>query len=134
MSLPNALVAGVIATLVVSCCLVAQGVTNALPGFDLIGLLHGVTGGPRAFGWVLHGVVGLGLALVFAAIDTRLSRRGRLAKGLVFGVLAWVAMMLFVLPLIGGSFFGLVMGWAAPVAALLLNLLYGATLGLCYKP
>jgi hypothetical protein len=54
------------------------------------------------------------------------------AKGLSFGVLAWLLMMLIPLPLAGAGLFGMRMGMMAPVMTLVLHLVWGAVLGATY--
>jgi hypothetical protein len=51
---------------------------------------------------------------------------------LLFGIGAWLVVMLAVMPLTRGGFFGLALGLATPVAMLLVHLVYGAALGGIY--
>ena len=51
---------------------------------------------------------------------------------LVFGALAWLAQMIFFMPLAGNGLFALSLGPQATVATLVLHLIYGAALGVAY--
>ncbi len=85
------------------------------------------------FGWMLHFVVG---SLVWGASFALLERRlfGPLwLRGLVFGFLAWLVVMLTVMPLTRGDWFGLALGVATPVTMLAIHLIYGAMLGAFYS-
>lgn len=50
----------------------------------------------------------------------------------MFGVIAWLAMMIVFMPLAGHGFFAMRLGLMAAVATLLLHLIYGLVLGLVY--
>ncbi|RJS94111.1 DUF6789 family protein [Salinisphaera sp. Q1T1-3] len=135
MSPKSAILAGVVASLVLAAALVAESLFPVLPAYDLVGLIQRFTGGPRAAGWLGYALVGVLLwPAVFVLLRARLPGASDIARGLVFGGLAWAAMMLLFLPIAGAGFFGLVIGWWVPVMALLQHLLYGAALGLVYRP
>ena len=58
--------------------------------------------------------------------------RAPVVKGLIFGALAWLAMMIIFTPLAGHGLFALSVGPQATVATLALHLIYGAVLGGVY--
>ena len=53
-------------------------------------------------------------------------------KGLILGLIAWLAMMIIFMPLAGLGFFAMQIGPAAAVATLVLRLIYGGVLGAVY--
>jgi hypothetical protein len=133
------LLAGLIATVVLSALMIAKTVWGILPAFSVIAILagvgHGYLGLPAtpAVGWIAHLIVGVIVwGLLFAALAERLPGRSAVAKGLVFGVLAWLAMMLLLMPLAGAGVFALDRGIEATVATLALHLVYGFVLGGIY--
>jgi len=54
-------------------------------------------------------------------------------SAIIFSIGAWILMMIGPLPMVGAGFFGLKMGMMAPVATLVLHLIWGAVLGWTYK-
>src|SRR5215207_570554 len=114
-------IAGFLATLVLSA--VFDPMTTLARMADVL---------PPTFGWVLHFTVGsliwgAGFALVYDFM-----RGPSWLRGLLFGIGAWLVVMLAVMPLTRGGFFGLALGIATPAAMLLIHLLYGALLGGIY--
>ena len=53
-------------------------------------------------------------------------------KGIVFGIAAWLSMMIMVMPMAGADFFGMNFGMMAPVMTLVLHIIFGAVLGKVY--
>jgi len=50
----------------------------------------------------------------------------------MFAVVAWLMMMIVVMPMAGAGMFGLGLGMMAPVATLVLHVLFGQVLGRVY--
>ena len=75
------------------------------------------------------GTVGYGI--IYAALQASLPGTP-VVKGLIFGALAWLAMMITFEPLAGHGLFALPLGPQATVATLVLHLVYGAALGVAY--
>lgn len=129
----KAIIAGFIATVVLSIIMVIKAVLGFMPGFNAIELIHGITGGPLVLGWVGHFVIGALLwGTFFALLYGALPGANPLTKALVFSVMAWLAMMLIFMPVAGAGFFGLAIGLPVIVATLVLHLIWGAVLGLSY--
>ena len=133
----KSMIAGFIATVVLSALMIAKMLMGLMPELNAIRMLtvmaHGMLGTPAtpAVGWALHFFIGTVLwGGLFALIGNRLPGSGPLSRGLSFGVLAWVLMMVMVMPLAGAGLFGLKLGLMAPVMTLMLHLVYGAVLGL----
>lgn len=85
-----------------------------------------------AVGWVLFFVLGALWGLVFAWIYHRLPGAGSVARGMVFAAFVWGVMMVFFMPVAGAGWFGLGVGPAAPLIALVGHLIFGAAMGLCF--
>ena len=72
-----------------------------------------------AFGWIGHFALGtVAWGIIYAALQASLPGTP-VVKGLIFGALAWLAMMIFFMPLAGNGLFAL-------------HLIYGAALGVAY--
>lgn len=128
------MLAGLTATVVLSAVMVvAKAWAHTLSAFNVIQMIHSLTGGPLILGWVGHFFIGaLFWGVLFSLVYRQLPGGIGLLKGMVFGALAWLAMMLVFLPLVGAGFFGLAMGWPMALFALALHLGYGAVLGSGY--
>ncbi len=125
-------IAGFFATLVISAImllLTAMGLTQ----FDIVTLIDRLGSIGRVGAWVDHFIVGTLLwGAIFAGFDTVTPKAPRWQKGLVFGVIAWLLMMLIFMPVVGVGPFGVNLGLMAPVTMLFLHLVYGAALGIAF--
>ncbi len=123
-------IAGFVATVVLSVIIVLLNAMGVLPELDIISLIDRLGSIGRGGAWVDHFIVGTLLwGPIFAAFDATSAQRPRWQKGLMFGVFAWVMMMLLFMPVVGGGLFGLQLGIVAPVGMLVLHLIYGAVIG-----
>ncbi|MCW8808891.1 MAG: hypothetical protein OQK79_12400 [Rhodanobacter sp.] len=136
----RAMIAGFVATVVLSVLMLMKSMMGVMPGLDVIamltGMAHGMMGLPAnpLIGWVLHFMIGTVLwGIGFALLYKVLPGGGSVGKGIVFGVLAWVLMMLVPMPMAGAGLFGMKMGMMAPVMTLVLHLIWGAVLGATYS-
>ena len=132
----NGLLAGLAATIVLTVLMVAIAPFRA-PGVNAVELLRqlGATFGlpdSAVVGWVAHVAIGVVLwGLVFAGTyETWPGAPAR--KGAVFAVMIWLLMMSMFMPMVGAGFFGTNIGFIAPVATLVLLLIYGAVLGAAF--
>ena len=128
-------VAGFGATFVVSALMVAQTALGIFSQVDMIHLLSAALGTPDGPGaaWVLHFVIGsLAWGSLFAWIEPRLSGISHTRRGIFFGVLAWLVMMLLFMPATGGGLFGLQFTALVPIVTLVLHVIYGTVLGWAY--
>lgn len=136
----SGLVAGLIATVVLSVLMLIKSAAGMLPGVNAIAMLAnlgnqylGLAPSP-GLGWTLHFLIGTVLwGLLFAAIRPALPGGGDIGRGIVFSIGAWVLMMLIPMPLAGAGWFGLKIGIAAPIATLVLHIIFGAVLGAAYS-
>lgn len=84
-----------------------------------------------ALGWLLHFVIGILLALVYAAAFDRRLPGPALARGLIYGALVFVVAQLVFMPLVGGGVFS--HGDVELLAGSLLgHLVYGGLTGWIY--
>jgi len=129
-NLNNGFLAGFIATAVLSVMMVAKTMMGMMPELDVVVMLSMMMGAPIVVGWLAHFMIGTlawggGFALLYGAIpgDTAI------VKGIVFGVAAWLAMMIMVMPMAGAGLFGMAFGIMAPMMTLVLHIIFGAVLG-----
>ena len=128
------LVAGFSATVVLSAMMVGKSMMGVMPELDVIHMLGAMMGISALFGWIVHFMVGTlawggGFAVLYGAIPGS----GALMKGILFGIAAWLGMMVMVMPMAGAGFFGMAMGIMAPMMTLVLHIVFGAVLGVVYQ-
>lgn len=131
--------AGFIATFALSVLMVIKAKMGMLPNMNAIKMLasmaHHFIGVPvlPVVGWVLHFLIGSVVwGILFALFYDRIPAQAAPVKGILFGTLAWILMMVMVMPVAGVGIFGLHLGIGAPIATLVLHWVYGAVLGLVY--
>ncbi|MDE2150433.1 MAG: hypothetical protein KGJ55_11535 [Gammaproteobacteria bacterium] len=132
----RSMIGGFVATVVLSILMVMKSKMGLMPDLDVIkmlsGMAHsrmGIDAGP-AFGWVMHFMIGTVLwGVLFALLYGRLPGGDPIGKGIVFGLGAWLLMMLLPMPMAGAGLFGMKMGMMAPVMTLVLHVIWGAVLG-----
>jgi hypothetical protein len=125
------IIAGFVATVVISLIFVGFNALGVLPDLDIVHLIDQLGSVQRGAAWVDHFIVG---ALLWGPIFTAFTSMmlegwPRWQKGLIFGVIAWVAMMVIFMPVIGAGLFGLKLGLVAPVGMFGLHMVYGLVLG-----
>ena len=109
------------------------------PGFSVIAGNAAIfsklgTAATPTWGWIWHFLLGtVAWGLLYAAIRDLLPGRTEPLRGLVFGLIAWVAMMVVWMPMAGKSLFAIPdPGMMALVMTLVLHLIYGLVLGWVY--
>ena len=133
------LLAGFVATVVLSALMILKAVMGMMPDMNAIKMLahmgHGMLGLPASplVGWIAHFLIGtVAWGILFAVLVDRVPGASPTVKGLVFGTAAWLLMMILVMPMAGAGLFGLHLGIGAPIATLVLHWAYGAVLGAVY--
>ncbi len=133
------MIAGFIATVVLSILMLIKSMMGVMAGLDLAAMLAGMAhqwmGLPDApmVGWIIHFMIGTVLwGIVFVLAYTPLPGNGPVAKGMVFSVFAWLLMMVIAMPMAGAGLFGMHLGVMAPMMTLFLHLIWGAVLGATY--
>lgn len=128
------LLAGFIATVVLSVLMMAKTMMGVMPELDVIHMLAGMMGMPAIAGWLGHFMIGTiawggGFALLYGVIPGG----SAVIKGVVFGVAAWLGMMIMVMPMAGAGLFGMNFGIMAPMMTLVLHVIFGAVLGVVFQ-
>ena len=127
------IVAGLAATVVLSMIMVAKGMLGLMPELNVIAMLSSMMNTVAAVGWLIHFMIGmLAWGVGFAIFFNVLPGNSNLAKGISFGVMAWILMMVVIMPTAGAGLFGVNMGMLAPAMTLMLHIIYGAILGLVF--
>jgi hypothetical protein len=133
MNLFRATFAGFVATLILSLLMLIKGMMGIMPELNVIAMLATMMGTGPAVGWAAHFMIGaLVWGTAFALLYGMLPGSSPWQKGIVFGIAAWLLMMVGVMPLANAGLFGLKLGLMAPVVTLMLHVLFGAILGLLY--
>jgi hypothetical protein len=127
------MIAGFIATLALSGLLLLKSTMNLVPELNLIRLLVNLGSISTVQAWMDHFIIGVVVwGLLFGAYDSLASRPAHWLKGIIFGVFAWLIMMVAFMPLAKVGFFGSRIGPMAGVVTLIYHLVYGAVLGTTY--
>jgi uncharacterized membrane protein YagU involved in acid resistance len=134
----SAIAAGFAGTLVMSLLMIIKKVSGVMPDIDPLAMAtqmaHQQIGLPDAVwvGWVLHFAIGSVIYAVPFAFVRDLLPGHRVVKGVSYGVILWLGMMLVAMPMAGQGLFGLALGPPAPVMTLVLHLAYGVTTALVF--
>ena len=127
------LLAGFIATVVLSALMVMKSLMGTMPDLDVIAMLSGMMGAPLAIGWIAHFVIGTVFwGEGFAILYDKIPGGSAMQRGVVFGIAAWLLMMILIMPMAGAGLFGMSLGIMAPVMTLVLHVIFGAVLGAVY--
>ena len=127
------MIAGFVATLVLSGLLLLKSSMNLVPELNIIRLLVNLGSIETTAAWMDHFIVGVVVwGLLFSAYDGLAARPAHWLKGIIFGLFAWLMMMLVFMPLTQGGLFGYRIGPMAAVVTLFYNLVYGVVLGTTY--
>ena len=127
------MLAGLVATLVLSGLLLLKSTMNLVPDLNIIRLLTILGSIGTVAAWMDHFIVGVVVwGLLFGAYDAVATRPAHWLKGIIFGLVTWVLMMVVFMPLAKVGFFGSKIGLMAPAVTLLYHLVYGAVLGTTY--
>jgi uncharacterized protein DUF6789 len=127
------MLAGLIATLVLSGILVLKSNMDLWPEVNIIRLLINLGSIQLVAAWMDHFIVGVVVwGLMFAGFDSMWESRAYWLKGLIFGVFAWLLMMVLFMPLAKAGWFGTRIGPNAAFVTLGMHLIYGLVLGVSY--
>src|SRR5712672_896717 len=127
------MIAGFVATLVLSGLLLLKSTMDLVPELNIIRLLTNLGSISAVQAWMDHFIVGVVVwGLLFGAYDSLATRPAHWLKGIYFGIFAWLMMMVMFLPLAKAGFFGSKIGLEAPTVTLVYHLVYGLVLGVTY--
>lgn len=132
-NIAKGLLAGLAATAVLSLLMLLKGAMGLMPALDPIGMIAMMMGVSSVLGWGVHVMIGTVVwGGTFALLESYLPGGEFWLKGVVFGIGAWLIMMLVMMPMAGAGFFGMQLGMMAPVMTLVMHLVFGAVLGGVY--
>lgn len=133
MNIKAGVIAGFVATVVLSILMVAKAKMGLMPDLNAIKMLAGMMGAPLVMGWVAHFMIGTVIwGVLFALLVNKLPG-GVMSSAIIFSIGAWVMMMVGPMPMAGAGLFGLQLGMMAPVATLMLHIIWGIVLGFTYQ-
>jgi hypothetical protein len=124
------IIAGFVATVVLSAMMLMKQSMGLMPELNPIAMITAMAGmGSPVIGWTGHFIIGSILwGIGFAILSPYLPGPYWL-RGTIFGVGAWLMMMIAVMPMAGAGLFGVGLGMMAPVATLVLHVVFGLVLG-----
>lgn len=132
-NLLKGMVVGFIATAVLSALMVMKSMMGVMPELDVIAMLSKMMGKSLAMGWAAHFMIGTVVwGGLFAWLAPYLPGGSYWLKGVIFGIGAWLMMMVAVMPMAGAGLFGMSFGMIAPAMTLVLHIFFGAVLGGVY--
>ena len=127
------MIAGFVATVVISLLMMMKSAMGLMPELDIIAMLSDMMRGGRVMGWAAHFMIGTVIwGGLFVLLAPSLPGGSLRLKGVLFGVGAWVLMMVAFMPMAGAGVFGMEFGMDAQVMTLVLLVIYGAVLGGVY--
>jgi uncharacterized membrane protein YagU involved in acid resistance len=103
-----------------------------MPPMNIGAMLGSVMGGNVILGWVAHFMIGVVLALGYAAVFASRLSGSPAVRGALYSLLPWLMAQVIVMPMMGmGLFSG---SMVAAGGSLMGHLVYGVVLGLVYGP
>jgi len=133
MNIKAGVISGFVATIVLSIVMIAKAKMGVMPELNAIKMLAGMMGAPLFMGWVAHFMIGAVVwGILFAVLVDKLPG-STLMSAVIFSIGAWIMMMIGPMPMAGAGMFGLNLGIMAPIATLMLHIIWGVVLGLTYK-
>jgi len=133
MNIKAGIISGFVATIALSIIMVVKTKMGIMPELNAIKMLAGMMGSSLYMGWVAHFMIGTFVwGILFALLVNKLPG-GVMISAILFSIGAWLIMMLGPMPMAGEGLFGLKLGMMAPVATLMLHIIWGVVLGLVYK-
>ena len=140
MNVLGAVVAGLIGTIVMSIAL-AVAPRMGLPEMDFAGMLATLLGVPRlrALGFVLHVLIGIFWAYIYATLWSAGIGSPNVTTGLLYGIAHWliagalVGVLSYLRPGLPGFYFRDLGGSTGFFGGLMVHVIYGLTVGLVYE-
>lgn len=126
-------VAGVGAAGAISLLIIAKSLIGIERQLELIGMPSRMLGVGLGSAWAIHFAIGAVWGLVFAFAIRWLPGKSYAQRGVEFGVLIWLLMMLIVMPAAGAGLFGLNLGIGSPITTFALHAVFGAALGSFFR-
>lgn len=130
------IIAGFIATVVLSLLMMLKSMMGLMPDLDLIAMLASMMNGNPVLAWLAHFMIGtIGYGIVMALVAGKAINKNLMLVGIILGFVGWLVMMIAMMPMMGKGIFGSNMpsGLMIPIATLVLHLIFGAVLGGIYS-
>lgn len=129
LNLGKAVMAGLAGTVMMT-VLMLMAPRMGMPPMNIGAMLGSVMGGNVALGWMAHFVIGVVLAVGYAAVFAGRLPGPAVVRGALFSLLPWLMAQVVVMPMMGmGLFSG---SMIAAGGSLMGHLVYGIVLGLVY--
>jgi len=133
MNIKAGLISGLVATIALSIIMLVKTKMGVMPELNAIKMLAGMMGSSLIMGWIAHFMIGTFVwGILFAMLVNKLPG-GVIISAILFSIGAWLMMMVGPMPMAGAGLFGMNLGMMAPVATLMLHIIWGVVLGLVYK-
>ena len=129
LNLGKAALAGLVGTVVMT-GLMLMAPKMGMPPMNIGAMLGSVMGGNVALGWAAHFMIGVVLALGYAAFFASRLPGPSAVRGALYSLLPWLMAQVVVMPMMGMGFFSGSM--IAAGGSLMGHLVYGLVLGLVY--
>lgn len=128
--------AGLAGTVVLTGLMLVKKTMGVMPALDPVHMLStmaadkmGMVPNP-AIGWVMHFMIGaVAWGGGFAVLNGLIPGRSQVAKGVLFGIAAWLLMMIGPMPMSGAGLFALNIGPMAPMMTFVFHIVFGVVLG-----
>ena len=134
------MIAGFVATVALSALMVIKKMMGVMPELDPVGMISTMAAQKMqtepniVIGWVMHFIIGsIMWGGAFAVLNNFLPSNNQVTKGIIFGIGAWLIMMVIPMPMSGAGLFGMNLGMMAPVMTLVLHIIFGVVLGATYS-
>ncbi|XWN31369.1 MAG: DUF6789 family protein [Devosia sp.] len=134
----RAITASAISTAILSALIYANMQMGFLPSVDIIGEVRGFNGrlgfpASEEAAWLTHALIGVLIyGITFSALRPILPGRS-VMQGAAFGIITWLVMMVFFMPLAGHEVFAQDLGGLMIGTTLAMHLLFGIFLSITYS-
>ena len=133
MNIKAGIISGFVATIALSIIMVVKTKMGVMPELNAIKMLADMMGASLVMGWVAHFMIGTFVWGILFAITVNKLPGSVIISAILFSIGAWLMMMVGPMPMAGEGLFGLKLGTMAPIATLMLHIIWGIVLGLVYK-
>ena len=133
MNIKAGIISGFVATVALSMIMVVKTKMGVMPELNAIKMLADMMGASLVMGWVAHFMIGTFVWGLLFAITVNKLPGSVIIRAIFFSIGAWLMMMVGPMPMAGEGLFGLKLGMMAPIATLMLHIIWGIVLGLVYK-
>lgn len=127
----SSITGGIVSTLILSIIMFLKAQMGYFPEFNVVADISQIAGVKTTIlGWAIHLFLGIIVwGILFALISSWLKGPFFL-KGIQFGVILWLLMMIIYMPIMDNGFFASDLGVNITITSLVFNVIYGLFLGL----